>query len=73
MLKHLEKNKPNRLHSRTKRGSSVLEIEKSFSFSRCCCQRKLSHSFNENFDAKNGITNEELNNQLLEIINSIEL
>jgi chromate reductase len=30
-------------------------------------------SFNENFDAQNGIINEELNNQLLEIINSIEL
>jgi hypothetical protein len=28
-------------------------------------------SFNENFDAKNGITNADLNNQLLEIINAI--
>ena len=29
-------------------------------------------SFNDNFDAEKGITNEELKNQLLEIVNSIE-
>ena len=56
-------------------GSSVLEIVKNrFPFQGAVVKGSFSlPSFNENFDAKNGIINEELNNQLLEIINSIEL
>jgi hypothetical protein len=50
-------------------GSSVLEIAKNRFPFKSRCQRKLSlPSFNEIL-MQNGITNEELNNQLLEIIN----
>jgi hypothetical protein len=52
-------------------GSSVLEIAKTSSFHNV--KGSFSPSFNDNFDTKNGITNKELNNQLLEIIKSIDL
>lgn len=56
-------------------GSSVLDIAtKRFPFQGGIVKGSFSlPSFNENFDAEKGITNEELKNQLLEIVNSIEL
>lgn len=56
-------------------GSSVLEIAtKRFPFQGGIVKGSFSlPSFNENFDAEKGITNEDLKNQLLEIVNSIEL
>ena len=55
-------------------GSSVLEIaSKRFPFQGGIVKGSFSlPSFYENFDAEKGITNEELKNQLLEIVNSIE-
>ena len=55
-------------------GSSVLDIAtKRFPFQGGIVKGSFSlPSFNENFDAEKGITNEELKNQLLEIVNSIE-
>ena len=55
-------------------GSSVLEIAtKRFPFQGGIVKGSFSlPSFNDNFDAEKGITNEELKNQLLEIVNSIE-
>ena len=55
-------------------GSTVLEIAKNrFPFQGGIVKGSFSlPSFNDNFDAKKGITNEELKNQLLEIVNSIE-
>jgi len=55
-------------------GSSVLEIAKNrFPFQGAVVKGSFSlPSFNDNFDAEKGITNEDLKNQLLEIINSIE-
>lgn len=56
-------------------GSSVLEIAKNrFPFQGAVVKGSFSlPNFNENFDGNNGIINADLNNQLLEIINSIEL
>jgi chromate reductase len=56
-------------------GSTVLEIAKNrFPFQGAVLKGSFSlPSFNDNFDEKDGITNEDLNNQLLEIINSITL
>jgi NAD(P)H-dependent FMN reductase len=56
-------------------GSSVLEIAKNrFPFQGGKVVGSFSlPSFNDNFDAEKGITNEDLRNQLLEIVNSIEL
>jgi hypothetical protein len=54
-------------------GSSVLEIAKPFSFQGADVKGSFSPSFGENFDEKEGITNEDLNNQLLEVVNSITL
>lgn len=56
-------------------GSSVLEIAKNrFPFQGAVVRGSFSlPSFNDNFDAEKGITNEDLKNQLLEIISSIEL
>lgn len=56
-------------------GSSVLEIAKNrFPFQGAVVKGSFSlPSFNDNFDAEKGITNENLKNQLLEIISSIEL
>jgi hypothetical protein len=56
-------------------GSSVLEIAKNrFPFQGGILKGSFSlPSFNDNFDADKGITNEELKNQLFEIVNSIEL
>ncbi|WP_396144243.1 NADPH-dependent FMN reductase [Flavobacterium sp.] len=56
-------------------GSSVLEIAKNrFPFQGAVVKGSFSlPSFNDNFDAEKGITNEDLKNQLLEIISSIEL
>jgi len=56
-------------------GSSVLEIAKNrFPFQGAIVKGSFSlPSFNDNFDAEKGITNEDLKNQLLEIISSIEL
>lgn len=56
-------------------GSSVLEISKNrFPFQGAVVKGSFSlPSFNDNFDAEKGITNEDLKNQLLEIVNSIEL
>ncbi|GAA4065653.1 NAD(P)H-dependent oxidoreductase [Flavobacterium cheonanense] len=56
-------------------GSSVLEIAKNrFPFQGAVVKGSFSlPSFNDNFDAEKGITNEDLKNQLLEIINAIEL
>ena len=56
-------------------GSSVLDIAtKRFPFQGGIVKGSFSlPSFNDNFDAEKGITNEELKNQLLEIVNSIEL
>jgi chromate reductase len=56
-------------------GSTVLETAKNrFPFQGAVLKGSFSlPSFNDNFDEKDGITNEDLNNQLLEIINSITL
>ena len=56
-------------------GSSILDIAtKRFPFQGGIVKGSFSlPSFNDNFDAEKGITNEELKNQLLEIVNSIEL
>ena len=56
-------------------GSSVLDIAtKRFPFQGGIIKGSFSlPSFNANFDPEIGITNEELKNQFLEIINSIEL
>jgi chromate reductase len=56
-------------------GSSVLEIAKNrFPFQGAVVKGSFSlPSFNDNFDTEKGITNEDLKNQLLEIISSIEL
>jgi chromate reductase len=56
-------------------GSSVLEIAKNrFPFQGAVVKGIFSlPNFNDNFDEKDGITNDELNNQLLQIIKSIEL
>ncbi|WP_430400071.1 NADPH-dependent FMN reductase [Flavobacterium sp.] len=56
-------------------GSSVLDIAtKRFPFQGGIIKGSFSlPSFNANFDSEKGITNEELKNQFLEIINSIEL
>lgn len=56
-------------------GSSVLEIAKNrFPFQGADVQGSFSlPNFHDNFDQKNGITNTDLNNQLLEIIKSIKL
>jgi len=55
-------------------GSSVLEIAKNrFPFQGAVVKGSFSlPSFNDNFNAEKGITNEDLKNQLLEIISSIE-
>jgi chromate reductase len=55
-------------------GSSVLEIAKNrFPFQGAVVKGSFSlPSFNDNFDAEKGITNEDLKNQLLEIISLIE-
>ena len=55
-------------------GSSVLDIAtKRFPFQGGIVKGSFSlPSFNDNFDAEKGITNEELKNQLLEIVNSTE-
>ncbi|MFI0491984.1 NADPH-dependent FMN reductase [Flavobacterium sp.] len=56
-------------------GSSVLEIAKArFPFQGAIVKGSFSlPSFYENFDVTNGIINEDLKNQLLGIVNSIEL
>ncbi|MQP25384.1 NADPH-dependent FMN reductase [Flavobacterium sp. LMO8] len=56
-------------------GSSVLEIAtKRFPFQGGIIKGSFSlPSFNDNFDAEKGITNAELKNQLMEIVNSIKL
>ena len=56
-------------------GSSVLEIaSKRFPFQGAIVKGSFSlPSFYENFDSEKGITNEDLKNQLLEIVNAIEL
>ncbi|MQP51791.1 MULTISPECIES: NADPH-dependent FMN reductase [unclassified Flavobacterium] len=56
-------------------GSSVLDIAtKRFPFQGGIVKGSFSlPSFNDNFDLEKGITNEELKNQLLEIVNSIEI
>lgn len=56
-------------------GSSVLDIAtKRFPFQSGIVKGSFSlPSFNDNFDVEKGITNEDLKNQLLEIVNSIEL
>jgi NAD(P)H-dependent FMN reductase len=56
-------------------GSSVLEIVKNrLPFQGADVKGSFSlPSFNNNFDKKNGITNTDLNSQLLEIIKSIKL
>ena len=55
-------------------GSSVLDIaNKRFPFQGGMVKGSFSlPSFNDNFDAEKGITNEELKNQLLKIVNTIE-
>ncbi|GAA4050125.1 NAD(P)H-dependent oxidoreductase [Flavobacterium chungnamense] len=55
-------------------GSSVLEIAKNrFPFQGAVVKGSFSlPNFNDNFDAEKGITNEDLKNQLLGIISSIE-
>ena len=55
-------------------GSSVLEIAKNrFPFQGAVVKGNFSlPNFNDNFDAEKGITNEDLKNQLLGIISSIE-
>jgi chromate reductase, NAD(P)H dehydrogenase (quinone) len=56
-------------------GSSVMEIaSKRFPFQGAIVKGSFSlPSFYENFDSEKGITNEDLKNQLLEIVNAIEL
>ena len=56
-------------------GSSVLEMaNKRFPFQGGVVKGSFSlPNFNDNFDAEKGITNEELNKQLVEIVNSIEI
>ena len=56
-------------------GSSVLEIAKNrFPFQGAIINGSFSlPSFNDNFDSVNGITNVDLKNQLLGIVNSIQL
>ena len=56
-------------------GSSVLEIANNrFPFQGGIVKGSFSlPSFNDNFDSEEGITNEELKNELLKIVNSIEL
>jgi chromate reductase len=56
-------------------GSSVLETAKNrFPFQGAVVKASFSlPSFNDNFDEKEGITNDDLKNQLLEIVNSISL
>ncbi|WP_296684528.1 NAD(P)H-dependent oxidoreductase [Flavobacterium sp.] len=56
-------------------GSSVLEIAKNrFPFQGAIVKGNFSlPSFNDNFDSVNGITNVDLKNQLLGIVNSIQL
>ena len=56
-------------------GSSVLEIaSKRFPFQGAIVKGSFSlPSFYENFDSEKGITNEDLKNQLLGIVNTIEL
>ena len=56
-------------------GSSVLDIAtKRFPFQGGVVKGSFSlPSFNDNFDTEKGITNEDLKNQLLVIVNSIEL
>jgi NAD(P)H-dependent FMN reductase len=55
-------------------GSSLLEIANNrFPFQGAVVKGSFSlPSFNDNFDAEKGITNEDLKNQLLNIISSIE-
>ncbi|MCZ8198256.1 MAG: NAD(P)H-dependent oxidoreductase [Flavobacterium sp.] len=55
-------------------GSSVLEIAKNrFPFQGAVVKGSFSlPSFNDNFDTEKGITNEDLKNKLLGIINTIE-
>ena len=55
-------------------GSSVLDIAtKRFPFQGGIVKGSFSlPSFNDNFDVEKGITNEDLKNQLLEIVNSTE-
>ena len=55
-------------------GSSVLDIATNrFPFQGGMVKGSFSlPSFNDNFDAEKGITNEELKNQLLKIVNTIE-
>ena len=55
-------------------GSSVLDIAtKRFPFQGGIVKGSFSlPSFNDNFDAEKGITNEDLKNQLMGIVNSIE-
>ena len=55
-------------------GSSVLEIAKNrFPFQGAVVKGSFSlPSFNDNFDTEKGITNEDIKNQLLDIISSIE-
>ena len=56
-------------------GSSVLEIAKNrFPFQGAIVKGSFSlPSFNDNFDSVNGITDVDLKNQLLGIVNSIQL
>ena len=56
-------------------GSSVLEIANNrFPFQGGIVKGSFSlPNFNDNFDSEEGITNEELKNELLKIVNSIEL
>jgi chromate reductase, NAD(P)H dehydrogenase (quinone) len=56
-------------------GTTVLEIAKNrFPFQGGIVKGSFSlPSFNDNFDFERGITNEELKNELLEIVNSIQL
>jgi len=55
-------------------GSSVLEIaNKRFPFQGGIVKGSFSlPSFGENFDSEKGITNEELKNEFVKIVNSIE-
>ena len=55
-------------------GSTVLEIAKNrFPFQGGIVKGSYSlPSFGENFDAEKGITNEELKNEFVKIVNSIE-
>ena len=55
-------------------GSSVLEIaNKRFPFQGAIVKGSFSlPSFNDNFDAEKGITNEDLKKDLLKLVDSIE-